>query len=70
VIEYNYYKDYFNDNTMLYRLLFIQGKAYWLVFKIHFISSWAVWQLYLDFIPKLRVLIYREREREKGKLII
>jgi hypothetical protein len=25
---------------MLYRLLFIQGKAYWLVFKIHFISSW------------------------------
>ena len=46
---------------MLYRLLFIQGKAYLLVFKIYFISSWAVWQLYLDFIPNLRILIYRER---------
>jgi len=28
VIEYNYYKDCCNDTTMLYRLLFIQGKAY------------------------------------------
>jgi len=53
---------------MLYRLLFIQGKAYWLVFKIHFISSWEFWQIYLDFIPpNLRVLIYIDR---KGKLII
>ena len=68
MIEYNYYKDCCNDITMLYSLLFIQVKAYWLVFKIHFIPSWAVRQLYLDFIPKLRVLIYRERE--KGKLII
>jgi len=25
-------KDGCNDTTMLYRLLFIQGKAYWLVF--------------------------------------
>jgi hypothetical protein len=33
VIEYNYYKDCCNDTTMLYRLLFVQGKAYWLVFK-------------------------------------
>jgi len=79
VIEYNYYKDYFNDTTMLYRLRFIQGKAYWLVFKIHFISSWVVRQLYLDFVPKftrfdLYIYIYiereREREREKSKLII
>ena len=51
---------------MLYRLMFIQGKAYWLVLKIHFISNWAVWQLYLDFISNLRVVIYRDR---KGKLI-
>jgi len=48
---------------MLYRLLFIQGKAYWLVYKIHLISSWAVWQLYLDFIPHLHILIY-----EKGQV--
>jgi len=65
VIEYNYYKDCYNDTTMLYRLLFIQGKEYWLVFKIYFIPSWAVWQLYLDFIPNLRFLIYRDR---KGKV--
>jgi len=53
---------------MLYRLLFIQGKAYWLVFEIHFISSWVAWQLYLDFIPNLRVLIYRERKGQVNYL--
>ena len=53
---------------MLYRLLFIQGKAYWLVFKIHLISSWAVCKLYLDFIPNLRVLIYGEREGQVNYL--
>jgi len=53
---------------MLYRLLFIQGKAYWLAFKIHPIPSWAVWQLYLDFIPNLRVLIYGDREGQVNYL--
>jgi hypothetical protein len=37
VIEYKCYSDCCNGTTMLYRLLFFQGKAYWLVFKIHFI---------------------------------
>jgi hypothetical protein len=68
VIEYNYYKYCCNNTTMLYRLLFIQGKAYLLVFKIHSISSWAVWQLYLDFIPNLRILIYRERVKQVNYL--
>jgi len=53
---------------MLYRLLFIEGKAYWLVFWIHFISSWEVGQLYLDFIPNLRVLIYRDTKGQVNYL--
>jgi len=53
---------------MLYRLLFIQGKAYWLVLKIHFISSWAVWQFHLDVIPNLRIKIYRDRKGQVNYL--
>jgi len=48
---------------MLHRLLFIQGKTHCLVFKIHFILSLAIWQLYLNFIPNLLILIYRKREQ-------
>jgi len=33
VIEYNYHNDCCDDTTMLYRLLFIRGKAYWLYSK-------------------------------------
>jgi len=53
---------------MLYRVLYIQGKAYCLVFKIRFISSWAVWQLYFDFIPNLRFLIYRDTVKQVSYL--
>jgi hypothetical protein len=50
----------YKDTTMFYRPLFVRGKAYWLL-EIHCIPSWAVRQVYLGFIPNLRVLIYRER---------
>jgi hypothetical protein len=42
--------------------------------EIHFISSWAVWQLHFKFLFQIYVFWFtereRERERERGKLII
>ena len=67
VIILNYLKVCYNGTTMLYRLLFIQGKAYWL-FKIHCIPSWAVWQINLDFTPNSGILVYREREQQVNYL--
>jgi len=53
---------------MLYRLLFVQGKAYWLCskFTLHRVEQFD--NYIFGFILNLRVSIYRERER--GKLII
>ena len=51
---------------MIYRLLLVQGKTHWLYYKftLHRVEQFGNYTL--DFIPNLRVLIYRDR----GKFII